>query len=119
MMSADVFGELCKEKTEEEIKDIKAYLLALGLAVETSKGQIFVPCLASDINKVWIFAYSCFNLYYNIFQGQSLADPDCEISASFRNKIFSIAVYEQLICKLIKKGACLHYVYCQKIGNIL
>ena len=61
MMSADVFGELCKEKTEEEIKNIKAYMLALGLAVETVEtrnGQIFIPCLASDINEVWIFAYS-------------------------------------------------------------
>ena len=61
MMSADVFGELCKEKTEEEIKNIKAYLLALGLAVETRrKGQIFIPCLASDLNEVWIFSYSSF-----------------------------------------------------------
>ena len=53
MMSPEFFSKLCmKGGKEKEEKTLKSYFLALGVAVETNNGHIFIPSLVSDDSKV-------------------------------------------------------------------
>ena len=53
LISSKVFDELCRfHGREMEAENIKNYMLALGIAVETKDELIFVPALVSDENKV-------------------------------------------------------------------
>ena len=54
MVSKDIFLELCRIAGNDESKaeNIRSYLLALCLSVETTEGQLFIPSLVSDENNV-------------------------------------------------------------------
>ena len=53
MISSRVFVDLCKfDGKERKADNIRSYLLALGIAVETKDDLIFIPALVSNENKV-------------------------------------------------------------------
>ena len=54
MVSKDIFVELCRIAGNDESKaeNIRGYLLALCLSVETTEGQLFIPSLVSEENIV-------------------------------------------------------------------
>ena len=71
MVSTDIFAELCKEAGKDELKaeDIKSYLLALSLAVQTTDGKLFIPSLVSDDNKVWKISFVKFLTFIFFLSG--------------------------------------------------
>ena len=52
-VSSEVFITLCRKGGQEaKAESIKTYLLALGVAVKTKDGGIFIPALVSHEHKV-------------------------------------------------------------------
>ena len=126
LISSQLFLALCKADGKEMRADnIKNYLLALGIAVETTDELIFVPALVSDENKVNIVCslFAEKNLLI-LLQIKTSAVPDCEVSVSFKKNVFPLGTYENFISHLMKKSLQkgkdirVHETFYQKIGKI-